>query len=162
MKYFHLKGLYKNCRKLSSTESILLATESELYVKMFSTVNNKLFSEWLLQKMNLDNISQADLSRMTGLSTGAISNLINQVRSPSPEALRKIGKALNVSPDRIFRIAGLLPPEPEKDHLTEEAEFLLSQLSPYQRQQAVKFIRFLAEEKGGYNASDPLVEDEQK
>ena len=129
---------------------------------MFSIVNNKLFSEWLLQKMSLDNLTQADLSRMTGLSTGAISNLINQVRQPSPEALRKIAKALNVSPDRIFRIAGLLPPIQSKDDLTEEAEFLLSQLSIFQRQQAVKFIRFLAEEKGEYNASDPMVEDEQK
>lgn len=157
-----MKGLYKNCRKLSSGESKLLTTESALYVKMFSTVNNKLFSEWLSQKMNLENITQADLARMAGLSTGAISNLINQVRSPSPEALRKIAKALNVSPDRIFRIAGLLPPESPKDELTEEAEFLFSQLSLYQRRQAVKFIRFLADEKGEYNASNSMVEDEQK
>lgn len=159
MIYFHLKGLYKNCQKLSSTESIIFTNESELCVKMFSIVNNKLFSEWLLQEMNKANLSQADLARITGLSTGAISNLINQVRSPSPEALNKIAKALKLAPENVFRIAGLLPQELEKDYLTEEAEFLLSQLTELQRKQAVKFIRFLAEEKGEYSASDTMAED---
>ena len=67
--------------------------------------------------MNKANLSQADLARITGLSTGAISNLINQVRSPSPEALNKISKALKLSPENVFRVAGLLPPEIGRAHV---------------------------------------------
>ncbi len=122
-------------------------------------MNNLSFSEWLNKELIERDMSQADLARKSKLTTGAISNFMNELRKPSPEALSAIAKALGYPTEEIFRKAGILPPTPDKDYLTEEAEFLLSQLTEPQRKQAVKFIRFLAEEKGGYNASDPMAED---
>jgi len=79
--------------------------------------------------------------------------LINQVRKPSPEACNAIASAFKMNPEDIFRIAGLLPDKPEKDTLTKEGEYLLSQLSNHNRRQAVDFIRFLAEKGEDYAAS---------
>lgn len=95
-------------------------------------------------------MSQADLARKSNLTTGGISNLINQVRKPNPETCIAIARALNIPPEIIFRKAGILQTDKEKDELTEEAEFLLAQLPDFQRRQAVDFIRFLAEQKGDY------------
>lgn len=120
------------------------------------------FSDHLINILNLLDLTQVELAKKARLDKSIISRLINRERKPTPETLLAIAKAINYPPEEVFRWAGFLPPDTKKDHLTEEAEFLLSQLSIYQRQQAVKFIRFLAEEKGGYNASDPMVEDEQK
>lgn len=120
------------------------------------------FSDHLMNILNVLNLSQVELARKARLDKSIISRLINRERKPTPETLLAISKAINYPPEEVFRWAGFLPQNTVKDHLTEEAEFLLSQLSLYQRQQAVKFIRFLAEEKGGNNASDQLVEDEQE
>jgi len=120
------------------------------------------FSDHLINILNVLNLSQIELARKARLDKSIISRLINRERKPTPETLLAIAKAINYPPEEVFRWAGFLPQNIEKDHLTEEAEFLLSQLSPYQRQQAVKFIRFLAEEKEGNNASDLLAEDEQE
>ena len=118
------------------------------------------FSDHLLNILNLLNLSQVELAKKARLDKSIISRLINRERKPTPETLISISKAINYPPEEVFRWAGLLPPEKEKDHLTEEAEFLLSQLTEPQRKQAVKFIRFLAEEKGEYNATDSMAEDE--
>lgn len=104
-------------------------------------------------------MSQADLSRKTGLTTGGISNLINQVRNPSPEACTAIAAALNIQQETVFRAAGLLSPLPEKDKLTGEAEFLLSQMPKAKREQAVAFIRFLANQKGDHDVTSSMEED---
>lgn len=144
---------------MSTTVFILLTNVNSINERMFSTVNKLSFSEWLNKELIERNMSQADLARKSKLTTGAISNFMNELRNPSPEALRAIAKAFDYPTEEIFRKAGLLPSLPEKDYLTEEAEFLLSQLTEMQRKQAVKFIRFLAEEKGEYNASNPMAED---
>jgi len=129
---------------------MLITTESMFYVKMFTAVNDKLFSEWLIDELRLREMSQADLARKSNLTTGGVSNLINQVRKPNPETCIAIARALNIPPETVFRKAGILQTDKEKDELTEEAEFLLKQLPDFQRRQAIDFIRFLAEQKGDY------------
>lgn len=115
---------------------------------MLTTVNNILFSEWLIEEMAKRGMSQADLARKTKLTTGGISNLVNQVRNPSPEALIAIAKAFDFPPEDVFRKAGILPEKHEIDQLSQEAEFLLAQMPEAKRQQAINFIRFLARDTG--------------
>lgn len=113
---------------------------------MLTVVNNILFSEWLIEEMSKRGMSQADLARRTKLTTGGISNLVNQVRKPSPEALSAIAKAFDMQPEEVFRKAGLLPEKPPSDKLTDEAEFLLAQMPAHKRAQAINFIRYLAQQ----------------
>lgn len=71
-----------------------------------------MFSDWLLKQMQLQEWSQADLSRASGLTTAAISKYING-RIPDESALRKIAHALKLPVDLVFEQAGLLPQKPE-------------------------------------------------
>ena len=84
-------------------------------------MDKKIFSEWLLEQMGNQNLTQADLAKASGLTRTAISDYINQKRTnPEPHALIALAKALHVSLLNIFRVAGLLP----DDHLSENDQFL--------------------------------------
>ena len=65
------------------------------------------FSEWLQKEIDARGMTQADLARATGLTTGTTSNLINhpEIR-PMPDTLRAVAKALRLSPDVVMAAAG--------------------------------------------------------
>lgn len=54
-------------------------------------------------------MNQSELSRLSGVSRGAISHLINGTRKPGPDVLKSIAGALHLPPDEVFRAAGILP-----------------------------------------------------
>jgi transcriptional regulator with XRE-family HTH domain len=108
---------------------------------MISIVSKILFSEWLLNRMNAANISQADLARLTGMSTGSISNLLSQVRNPSPYALIKISKALKIPPEIAFRAADLLPPESKETSQVKELIHLFELLPPDEREDLISYVQ---------------------
>lgn len=72
----------------------------------------QMFNDWLLKQMQLQEWSQADLARHSGLTKGAISKYING-RIPDESAIRKIAHALKLPVDFVFEQAGLLPQKPE-------------------------------------------------
>lgn len=121
---------------------------------------NDIFIEWVNSEMRKKNWSIRQTAKAAGISPALVSITLSGEK-PTFNTCAGLADAFNVSPNFVFQLAGLIE-EQNKDELTEEAEFLMSQLSPYQRQLAVKFIRVLAEEKGSYNATNHLVEDEQK
>lgn len=104
------------------------------------------FTDWLQNELDKRGWAQIELTRRGGISSGAVSNLMSGDRNPGPEICNAIARALKIPPETVFRAAGLLPERPETDPLTEEAEYLLSQLPEEKRQQAINFIRFLARE----------------
>lgn len=104
------------------------------------------FSDWLISEMNKNGWSQADLARAAGLNRQVISTYINRRREkPDVEALVAIAFAFKYSPEVVLRAAGLIPPLKEADPLTKEAEFILSHLSQKRRQQAIEYIKYLAQ-----------------
>ena len=115
---------------------------------------------WLREYLETTGLSQAELARKSHLSPSQISRILNMTSTPSQDALVAIAKAVNISPEEVFRIAGVLPVKRDEDQLTAEVEYLLSQLPDYKRRQAIAFIRFLAEHKGDdFNAANqPLGE----
>jgi transcriptional regulator with XRE-family HTH domain len=121
---------------------------------------NDKFIEWVNNEMRKKNWSIRQTAKASGLSPALVSITLSGEK-PTFNTCAGLAEAFNVSPNYVFQLAGLIE-EQKRDELSDEAEFLMSQLSPYQRQLAVKFIRVLAEEKGGYNATGSLVEDEQK
>jgi transcriptional regulator with XRE-family HTH domain len=102
--------------------------------------------EFLEFQMGKRGWKQADLARASNLDSAVISNIINGRRRMGEETGRAIAQALHLPAEEVFRAAGLLPPETKNDPLTDEAEYLLSQLPENKRQQALAFIRFLANE----------------
>ena len=115
---------------------------------------NVLFSEWLNSELNKRGMSQADLARITGLTRGGISNLVNQVREPDPKTLTAIAEAWGLDEVSVFRIAGLLPAKPAADEKIDEALHILSMLETDDLEEIIQIARLkLEREKAGTKKS---------
>lgn len=104
-----------------------------------------MFNDWLLSQLKERDWSQADLARYSGLTRGGVSNYING-RIPDESALRKIAKALKLSPEEVFRRAGLLPPLVE-DPWAEKMNHKINQLTGQRRELAERLLDALLDEQ---------------
>lgn len=139
---------------MSTYFAILLSNETIKCVRILTAVNTKVtFSQWLQNELTARGMSQADLARKSGLTTGAISNLINDVRHPSVEALLAIAKALKLPADALFRIAGILPETAETSVEDEELLFLFNQLSTNDQQELLEIARMKVSRRGNAKTS---------
>lgn len=68
------------------------------------------FSQWLQEELQERNWNQADLARITGLTTAGVSKLLSSSRGAGPDACRAIARALELPEELVFRKAGLLSP----------------------------------------------------
>lgn len=66
------------------------------------------FSDWLKQKLVDKGWTQGELSRRSGVSRGAISNIIKNRRDPSPESCNQFADAFNMPAEDVLRRAGYL------------------------------------------------------
>jgi transcriptional regulator with XRE-family HTH domain len=107
-------GYNRSSEKGASTAvSGLSPTVTKTDDKMYSSVDNDQFSDWLNEELKKREWTQADLARASGLTRQAISNYINERRNPDDQAIAAIARALRLPPETVFRIAGLdksLPP----------------------------------------------------
>lgn len=115
------------------------------------TIND--FAEWLNNELMKRGWTQADLARISKIDDGVISRARSGERSPKPETLISIAQAFRIPPEEVFQRAGLLPPKKESDLLTREAEWLLGQLDDDGRNQAIDYIRYLAQRQEEKNAA---------
>ena len=113
---------------------------------MLTLMDNK-FSVWLIQQMKERDWSQADLSRKTNLTRQAIANYIAG-RIPDEKSLRQIARAFKLPPITVFRVAGLLPTEPDTDEWVEEMSDKINQIkNPSRRGMAKKLLDALVEDE---------------
>lgn len=104
------------------------------------------FGTWLLKELEHRKISQSDLSRMSGLSRGTISNLISGARGRGPDSIEAIARALKIPQEQVFRAAGLLPKEDKDDTWVEEMNHKMKLLPPAMRPIAEKLLNSLLED----------------
>ena len=112
------------------------------------------FAIWLKDQLDQRDISQAELSRRSGLSPSQVSKILNMHSPPGRKALEAIASTLRIPPETIFRAAGLLPPQEQGVATLEEVNYKLSLLPPDQQQQVLVFVEFLLE-RGGRDATAP-------
>jgi Plasmid maintenance system antidote protein len=93
-------------------------------------------SEYIVNKLKEENLTQADLARGTGMTTGGVSMLINETRKPSPESLLTLAKFFREKPEKLYRIAGYLPEPTEGSPTLEEINYKIS-LLPIEKQQII-------------------------
>ncbi len=117
--------------------------EFHLYGKMYSNMD-KMFSEWLLAELQKREWSQADLARAAQLERGTIGNVLRNVRRPGPDVCLAIARALNLSPESIFRKANLLPAKPEATEGSDELLHLYQQLNQADRNELIEIARLKA------------------
>lgn len=67
-------------------------------------------ANWINSKLNELGWSQREMARKAGLSHAIISKVISGQVNPTRDFCAAIAGALGERPEKVFRIAGLLPP----------------------------------------------------
>jgi transcriptional regulator with XRE-family HTH domain len=101
------------------------------------------FSGWLLNELRKRDMTQADLSRLSGITSGGVAHLINKSRKPNPESCAAIAKAFRLPIETVYRAANLLPSITPEDTEWEIWKEKLRQLSPADRE---RFLRMMEAE----------------
>jgi len=120
-------------------------------------------STWLSKELQERGWSMRELARKVGKSHTAIADIVNEQMNPSPEMCRLIADALSLPPERVFRMAGLLPPRiigGENEHRKTELLDYFEALDERGRDTALAMLRTLYEQRGPYVAElKPNKED---
>jgi transcriptional regulator with XRE-family HTH domain len=85
----------------------------------------------------------ADLARAANLPDATISHVLNGSRRAGPEVCNALARALDEPPEKIFRLAGLLPPVAPAVEEEHEALTILRGLPPDLRAAALRMLRGL-------------------
>lgn len=82
------------------------------------------FNQWILNQLEYRGWSQAELARRAGIADATLSRIIAGTRQTGPDAALAIARALGERPEKVFRLAGLLPPGP-----TEQQEVQIREIA---------------------------------
>mgnify|MGYP001824781144 CR=1 FL=1 len=98
---------------------------------------------WINEEMDNRGWSQRELARRADLSHGTISKVIAGQTRVTFEFCHAIAQAFGEPPQKLFRLAGLLPPLPsEQDELIEEVVARFTTLSVERRKQVLEYVLF--------------------
>ena len=100
----------------------------------------------ITKALQIKGITQAELSRQTGIDKGTISLYVHGKYEPSATKAVALAQALNTSPEWILGFDVPMVKEktsPKDDEIISAFE----NLSAAQREQVINFIRFLGEKK---------------
>lgn len=99
------------------------------------------FVEWLTSELDKRDWTASDLARHSGISKGSISNIISGVRQPGNDVCEGIARAFKISPEVVYRRAGLLPPLPEEDINRDELINLYNLMNESNREDVIDYAR---------------------
>ena len=110
---------------------------------------NTELSMFLRKRMADLNMNQVKLARLTGLSACGINLILNKGSVPQAKTMLKLATALEVQVEHLYRLAGMIPAEPEmktQGNDLQELEYFYSKLTPERQQIAVGLVKSLAED----------------
>lgn len=102
---------------------------------------------WLSEELERRHWSHRELARRVGLSQGLVSQTLAGDRSPSNNFCLKVAQALGEAPEKLFRLAGILPPS-EDDPTITELNDMIRNMTPEQRKDMLKYARYLYRDEG--------------
>jgi len=99
---------------------------------------------WIVEKNDARNWSQRRLASEAGLSHTQVSNVINGSRAVTFDFCAAVAKAFGEPPEKVLRIAGLLPPLPVGDDPAKtQLEDLIDRMTPAQRLELLQYGEYL-------------------
>jgi transcriptional regulator with XRE-family HTH domain len=101
------------------------------------------FSQWLESELEERGWRPADLAHRAELPNATLSRILNGHRRAGPEVCVALAAALEVPPEQVFRLAGLLPPAPPAVEEEEMALGLFRSLDAQMRAVALSVLRSL-------------------
>ena len=129
----------------------------------------KKFGDWLNHKLIELDLKPAYLSRLSGLDSGVLSNIISGKRqNPSVETCKVIAKSVNIPIEEVHRAAGILEEKPNTDTVTETVVHLLHNLQESDREDVLEYARLrhkLATDRSkklSQNLEEPMSEQKFK
>lgn len=110
---------------------------------------SEIFGDWLKKILKDKGWTQGELSRRSGVSRGALSNIISKRRDPSPDTCNQIAEALNLPAEDVMRRAGHLEAlEPDSAAVRQILE-VVRQLNDDDQKEVLKYARFRYIDSGG-------------
>jgi transcriptional regulator with XRE-family HTH domain len=101
---------------------------------------------WLSEELNRRGWSHRELARQIETSQSFVSRIIKGENPPSVNFCYRIAQALEVSPETVLRLAGILPPaspgQPSDDSTLQELVELARTLTPENRQDVLEYVKF--------------------
>lgn len=108
---------------------------------------------WLQQEINRRGWSQREFGRQANLSQSVVNGVFLGERNATADFCVKAAQALNVAPEMVLRLAGILPPaapaESSDDSNLRELVELARNLPPEDRQQILEYVRFVYQRRKG-------------
>lgn len=99
------------------------------------------------QELDKRGWSYRELARQADISNALVSRVLSGDMPASADFCIKIANTLEVSPETVLRLAGILPPaspaSPSDDSTLQELVELARNLPPEQRKEALRYIRYL-------------------
>jgi len=112
--------------------------------------------EWMIKERENHGWSQSDLAREAGIKRQTINGYESRRRTqPDEKVLVRISQALGYHPEYLPRMAGLLPPELNRDPWAEKMDHKLRKLSPGLRSVAERLIDGLIQEEESHEKAKP-------
>ena len=98
---------------------------------------------WLTKELKKRHWSQRELARQSGVSQPLVSQMLSGERLPSADFCVKVAHALSEPPEKVLRLAGILPATPaSEDDILQELIELAQSLPPEDREELLKYARF--------------------
>lgn len=110
---------------------------------------SEIFSDWLKKILKDKGWTQGELYRRSGVSRGALSNIISKRRDPSPETCNQIAEALNLPAEFVLRKAGYLDPLKPDSAVVSQILEIVRQLNDSDQKEVLKYARFRYIDSGG-------------
>lgn len=102
------------------------------------------FRQWLTSEMEKRHYSQGMLAKTIGMSQSFVSRVLSGEKQPGVDFCVKVAQALEEPPEKVLRLAGMLPPSATSDDDTlRELMELARGLSLDQRKELLRYTRYL-------------------
>ena len=105
-------------------------------------MSSEAFRKWLTEELDRRKWSHGELSRQSGISRPYISQVLSGDAHASVAFCYKIASTLGEAPEKLLRLAGILPAS-DNDPTLAELQDLVKNLPPSQRKEALRYLRFL-------------------
>lgn len=97
---------------------------------------------WLSKELKKRHWSQRELARRSGISQTVISQTLSGDVNPSADFCIKVAQAFGEAPEKMLRLAEILPPINDDDPALKEIIDTLHNMSPDQRKEILRYIRY--------------------
>lgn len=118
------------------------------------------FAKWLIGELARRKWRQTDLAQRAGLTNATVSRVLNGSRRAGPEVCLSLADALDLPPEHVFRMAGLLPAGAVEIEEEQEALGLFRKLDAQMRPLALGILRMLdSARRSAPSLSEQLARD---